>query len=171
MSAETEFDLGSLTWVKGELDNAFEAARVALDRLEWRGQQPAQGGRGSPAPGLWRAPDRRSAGCIASRQRNRAAPRGDGGARRPAQSGILRDIVLKAIAALKGYLDELMAGAPHSELRLAPTLHAVMTRRGAEAPAPSELFYPDTGTRAPRQLPPKCRSTMKPAAERCVSRA
>jgi len=36
MSVETEFDLGSLTWVKGELDNALEAARAAL--ADWNGE-------------------------------------------------------------------------------------------------------------------------------------
>jgi chemosensory pili system protein ChpA (sensor histidine kinase/response regulator) len=36
MSAETEFDLGSLTWVKGELDNALDAARHAL--ADWNGE-------------------------------------------------------------------------------------------------------------------------------------
>ena len=35
MSTEMEFDLGSLTWVKGELDNALEAARAAL--ADWNG--------------------------------------------------------------------------------------------------------------------------------------
>jgi len=36
MSVETEFDLGSLTWVKGELDNALVAARAVL--ANWNGE-------------------------------------------------------------------------------------------------------------------------------------
>jgi chemosensory pili system protein ChpA (sensor histidine kinase/response regulator) len=61
------------------------------------------------------------------------------------------DTVLRAIAALKGYLDGLMAGAPHAELKLSPIYQEVVARRGGEPPAPSELFYPDTGARIARQ--------------------
>ena len=38
MSAATEFDVGPLTWVKGEIDQALERAGAALDEFEKNGE-------------------------------------------------------------------------------------------------------------------------------------
>lgn len=38
MSAATEFDVGPLTWVKGEIDQALERAGAALDEFEKSGE-------------------------------------------------------------------------------------------------------------------------------------
>ncbi|OYY95084.1 MAG: hypothetical protein B7Y41_05920 [Hydrogenophilales bacterium 28-61-23] len=152
MSVETEFDLGSLTWVKGELDNALEAARAAL--AGWNGEDTnplkAAAAHVHQVYGALQIVDMQGVAQVANeteRLLNEMMARVD---LRNKESS---EIVLNAIAALKRYLDELMAGGPHTELKLAATLQAVMQRYGAEAPAPSELFFPDTSVRAPREIP------------------
>ncbi len=152
MSVETEFDLGSLTWVKGELDNALEAARAAL--AGWNGEDSnplkAAAAHLHQVYGALQIVDLQGVSQVASETERLLAEMAVRADIRNAESG---EIALRAIAALKSYLDELMAGGHHTELKLAATYQAVMTRRGAEAPAPSELFYPDTGVRAPRETP------------------
>jgi len=152
MSVETEFDLGSLTWVKGELDNALAAARAAL--ADWNGEDShplkAAAAHLHQVYGALQIVDLQGVSQVAGETERLLA---EMVAHEELRNHDSAEIVLRAIAALKSYLDELMAGAPHTELKLAATLQAVMTRRGAEAPAPSELFYPDTGVRAPREAP------------------
>ncbi len=152
MSVETEFDLGSLTWVKGELDNALESARAAL--ADWNGEDSnplkAASAYLHQVYGALQIVDLQGVSLVAGETDRLLAEMATRDELRNRDSA---EIVLQAIAALKGYLDELMSGAPHIELKLAATLNAVMLRRGAEAPPPSELFYPDTGVRAPREAP------------------
>ncbi len=152
MSAETEFDLGSLTWVKGELDNALDAARHAL--ADWNGEDSnplkAAAAHLHQVYGALQIVDLQGVSQVAGETDRLLS---EMVAREELRNQDSIDIVLRAIAALTGYLDALMAGAPHIELRLAAILNELMTRRGAAAPAPSELFYPDTSVRAPRQTP------------------
>jgi len=152
MSAETEFDLGSLTWVKGELDNALEAARLAL--VDWNGEDSnplkAAAAHMHQVYGALQIVDLQGVSQVAGETDRLLS---EMVAREELRNQASCDIVLRAIAALKSYLDALMAGAPHIELRLAAILNELMTRRGAAAPAPSELFYPDISLRAPRQSP------------------
>ncbi len=152
MSVETEFDLGSLTWVKGELDNALEAARAAIAGWNGTDSNPLKAAAAHlhQVYGALQIVDLQGVSQVANETERLLAEMSLREDLRNADSG---EIVLRAIAALKGYLDELMSGAPHTELKLAATLQAVMTRRGAEAPAPSELFYPDTSVRSPREAP------------------
>ena len=139
MSAESEFDLGSLTWVKGELDNALEAARVALS--DWYGEDgnplKAAAAHLHQVSGALQSVDLQGVSQVANETERLLA---EMVARADLRNQESAAIVLHAIAALKAYLDELMAGGLHAELKLAPTLHGVMTRRGADAPPPSELF-------------------------------
>ena len=152
MSVETEFDLGSLTWVKGELDIALDAARSALAGWNGEDSNPLKAAAAylHQVYGALQIVDLQGVSQVASETERLLAEMAVRADIRNAESG---EIVLQAIIALKSYLDELMTGAPHTELKLAATYQAVMKRRGAEAPAPSELFYPDTGVRAPRETP------------------
>ena len=160
MSAESEFDLGSLTWVKGELDNALEAARVALS--DWNGEDgnplKAAAAHLHQVYGALQIVDLQGVSQVANETERLLA---EMVARADLRNQESAAIVLHAIAALKAYLDELMAGGLHAELKLAPTLHGVMTRRGADAPPPSELFYPDTSVRAPRDAPEVARDDIE----------
>ncbi len=152
MSDETEFDLGSLTWVKGELDNALDAARKVL--ADWNGEDSnplkAAAAHLHQVYGALQIVDMQGVSQVAGETDRLLS---EMVAREDLRNQASCDIVLRAIAELKAYLDALMAGAPHIELRLAAILNELMTRRGATAPAPSELFYPDTSVRAPRQTP------------------
>jgi chemosensory pili system protein ChpA (sensor histidine kinase/response regulator) len=147
-----EFDLGSLTWVKGELDNALDAARGAL--TDWNGEDSnplkAAAAHLHQVYGALQIVDLQGVSQLANESERLLADMITHDHLRNAESC---EIVLNAIGVLKGYLDELMTGAPLVELRLAPTLRSVMTRRGLEAPPPSEMFYPDTSVRVPRSSP------------------
>jgi chemosensory pili system protein ChpA (sensor histidine kinase/response regulator) len=152
MGAETEFDLGSLSWVKDELDNALTAARTAL--VDWNGEDSnplkATAAHLHQVYGALQIVDVQGVSQVAGETERLLA---EMVARDELRNQDSSEIVLRAIDALQAYLDALMAGAPHSELRLAAILNEVMTRRGAEAPPPSELFYPDISLRAPRKTP------------------
>ncbi len=152
MSAEMEFDLGPLTWVKGEIDNALDSARAALDG--WSGEDitPVKTAAAHlhQVYGALQIVDLQGLSLLTSETERLLAEMADQESRRTLENAA---VVLRAVAALKGYLDGLMAGAPHAELKLAPVLEEVVASRGGEALAPSELFYPDTGSRVSRQDP------------------
>ncbi len=152
MSTELEFDLGPLTWVKVELDNALEAARTAL--ADWNGEDidplKAAAAHLHQVYGALQIVDLQGVSLVTSEVERLLS---DMTTQQDKRSKDTVDTVIRAIAVLKGYLDGLMAGAPHAELKLAPIYQEVMARRGGEPPAPSELFYPDTSVRAIRPEP------------------
>ena len=51
------------------------------------------------------------------------------------------------------FLDEVANGAPPVPLKLYPEYEAMRKARGEEAPAPTDLFYPDLNVRPPRVTP------------------
>ncbi len=152
MSVELEFDLGPLTWIKGELDNALDAATAAL--TAWNGEDltplKAAAAHLHQVYGALRIVDLQGVSQLTSETERLLADMGEHADKRHPETA---ETVLRAIAALKSYLDGLMAGAPHAELKLTPIFQEVAARRGAEPPAPSELFYPDTGLRVTRTEP------------------
>ncbi len=152
MSDDTEFDLGPLTWVKAELDNALEAARAAL--ADWNGEDlnplKAAAAHLHQVHGALQIVDLRGVSQVCAETERLLD---DMAARAETRTPASAEVVLRAIAELKAYLDGLMSGGTHAEIRLAPILNEVVTRRGGEPPAPSELFYPDTSRRVPREAP------------------
>jgi chemosensory pili system protein ChpA (sensor histidine kinase/response regulator) len=152
MSVEMDFDLGPLTWIKGELDNALDAAGAAL--ADWNGQDitplKAAAAHLHQVYGALQIVDLQGVSLLTSETERLLSEMAEQVEKRHHETV---DTVLRAIAALKAYLDGLMAGAPHAELKLSPIYQEVVARRGGEPPAPSELFYPDTATRASRQEP------------------
>ena len=152
MSTEMEFDIGPLTWVKGEMDNAMEAARVAV--ADWNGEDTnplkAAAAHLHQVYGALQIVDLQGVSLVASEVERLLA---DMAAQQDTRNKDTADTVIRAIGVLKNYLDGLMAGGVHAELKLAPIYQEIVARRGGEAPAPSELFYPDTSVRAPRKEP------------------
>ena len=152
MNDEIEFDIGPLTWIKGEVDNALEAARTAL--ADWNGEDTnplkAAAAHLHQVYGALQIVDLQGVSLLTSESERLLA---DMEAQADKRTRDAADTVMHAIAALKSYLDGLMAGAPHAELKLAPVYQEVVARRGGEPPAPSELFYPDTGVRVARREP------------------
>ncbi|TCJ17214.1 hypothetical protein EZJ19_04485 [Parasulfuritortus cantonensis] len=149
MNSLNDFDLGPLTWVKGEIDVACNAGIAALQA--WNGEDLTplkqaltylhQVSGAIQIVGLQGVHQLGSAieGLLADMQSRADLRNADSAA-----------LAVRAVQALQGYLDNLMAGAANAELALMPIYGEVQIRRGAEAPPPSELFYPDTGLRARR---------------------
>jgi chemosensory pili system protein ChpA (sensor histidine kinase/response regulator) len=147
-----EFDIGPLTWVKGEMDNAMEAARTAL--ADWNGEDTnplkAAAAHLHQVYGALQIVDLQGVSLVTSEVERLLA---DMAAQQGMRNKDTADTVIRAIGVLKSYLDGLMVGGVHAELKLAPIYQEIVARRGGEAPAPSELFYPDTSVRALRKEP------------------
>jgi chemosensory pili system protein ChpA (sensor histidine kinase/response regulator) len=145
-----DFDLGPLTWVKVELDNALVAAREAL--VGWNGEDlnplKAAAAHLHQVYGALQIVDLQGVSLLTAETEHLLNEMSNQAALRNQASA---DAVLVAIDALKAYLDALLAGAPHAELRLTPVYQAVVAQRGGEKPAPSELFFPNTDARPPRR--------------------
>ena len=152
MSADMEFDIGPLTWVKGELDNAMDAARAVL--ADWNGEDTnplkTAAAHMHQVYGALQIVDLQGVSLVTAEVEHLLSDMASQADRRRPEAA---DTVLRAIGALKSYLDGLMGGAPHVELKLAPIHQELVARRGGEPPAPSELFFPDTGVRVPRPEP------------------
>ena len=151
MNAATEFDLGPLTWVKGEIDLALQRAEEALDQYEAtadptqlkfcrthvhqvHGALAIVGLDGVAL--ITESTESLLAGIEADR-----LPGGD------ASVAVLR----QTLNALRQYLDDLIAGEPNLPLRLLPTLQALAAVRSLPIPHPCELFYPDLSLRPPKR--------------------
>ncbi len=152
MSTEMEFDLGSLTWVKAELDNALQAAKMTL--ADWNGSDtnPLKNAAAHlhQVYGALQIVDLRGLSLLTSeteRLLTELAAQAE-----PNQAGA-KETALRAIDAIQSYLDGLMGGAAHIEMKLAAIYQDVVAQRGGETPAPSELFYPDTQARVARAEP------------------
>ncbi len=151
MNAATEFDLGPLTWVKGEIDLALQRADEALGLFE-ASADPTQlkfsrthvhQVHGALAivglDGVALITESTEA-LLAGMEENRLSD-GD------ASVAVLR----QALNALRQYLDDLMTGEPNQPLRLLPALQSLAAARGLPDPHPSELFYPDLSLRPPKR--------------------
>lgn len=145
-----DFDIGPLTWVKAELDNALAAAREAL--AGWNGEDlnplKAAAAHLHQVYGALQIVDLQGVSLITAETEHLLNDMCNLTTLRNQASA---DAALVAIDALKAYLDGLLAGSPHAELRLTPVYQAVVAQRGGEAPAPSELFFPNTDVRPPKR--------------------
>ena len=157
MNQATEQDLGPLTWVKSEIDQALAKALDALsqaaENAEERGsklqfaQTHLHQARGALSiiglDGLTQFADGldKLMGDLA---------RGD----LELTEDVL-DLCRRAIAATGNYLDELSHGATDQPLRLAPLHARIAIARGVEAPSEGDLFYPSTQVRIPKRPVPQ----------------
>jgi len=149
------FDTGTLSWVRDEIDLALERAGEALARHaaapdERQALADARGHLHQASGALaivGLAGVTRCAEAVEARLAELAEP--DHG----------RDIVAvtaaagAALAALRRYLDDLMAGHPDQPLRLYPVYRALVLAAGLPAPEPLALFRPDLTRRPPRRDP------------------
>lgn len=154
MNAATEFDLGPLTWVKGEIDLALQRAEEALSQYE-------AGGEGAPLK-FCRTHVHQVHGALSivgldgvtqiteSVESLLAAI--EEGSLTPGDAGIA--VLRQAFSDLQQYLDDLMVGEPNQPLRLLPVYLSLAALRGQSAVHPSDLFYPDLSLRPPRRALP-----------------
>jgi len=147
MNAATEFDLGPLTWVKGEIDLALQRAEQALDeyvasadrtQLKFCRTHVHQVHGALAMVGL--------DGVTLLTESTEALLAGMEEERLP--SGEANVAVLRqTMSALRQYLEDLMAGEPNHPLVLLPVYQALESARGLPGAHPCDLFYPDLSRR------------------------
>lgn len=151
MNAATELDLGPLTWVKSEIDQALQRAEAALAQYEASAD--------STQLKFCRTHVHQVHGALAMvglegvtllSESAEALLLGMEDERLP--SGDMSIAALRqALAALGQYLDDLMLGEPNQPLRLLPACQALAVVRGLPELHPGELFFPDLSLRPPKR--------------------
>ncbi len=147
----TEFDLGPLSWVQGEIDEALTRGTESLATFR---ADPADTGSLKHA----RSHVHQAAGAIQMVGLDAVVAFTDEIERQlvrleelaASQVPDLVDLVDRACRRLRVFLDEISNGAPPVPLSLAPEYEAMRKARGENAAAPTDLFYPDLGVRPPR---------------------
>ncbi|MEO8536088.1 MAG: Hpt domain-containing protein [Betaproteobacteria bacterium] len=147
----TEFDLGPLSWVQGEIDEALTRGTEALASF-----------RANPADTTSlkhaRAHVHQAAGAIQMVGLDAVVAFTDEIERQLVRIEELNaadvspavELVDHAVSRLRVFLDDIANGAPPVPLTLFGEYEAMQKARGVEAPAPTDLFYPDLNVRAPR---------------------
>ncbi len=146
-----ELDIGPLSWVKGEIDLALERAGESLKAYaadtSGDGLTKARTGM-HQAHGALAIVGLEGITEFANAIEQLLAALGDGSA---------KDVEAAVAAAhggftaLRGYLDDLMAGHPDQPLKLHNPYSAMAVARGLAAPGPSALFFPDLTQRPPKR--------------------
>ena len=158
MNAASTFDLGPLTWVKGEIDLALQRAGEAL-------AQYVPGGDGTPLK-FCRTHVHQVYGALSIvgldgvtqvvESLEALLSAYEEGARVPGDADLA--LLRQALSALAQYLDDLMSGEPNQPLRLLPIYRGLAAARGLAPVHPGDLFYPDLSSRPPRREAPPSRS-------------
>ena len=152
MGAANEFDVGPLTWVKGEIEQALAKAAEALNayaanpldstQLKFCKTHLHQAHGALEIVGL-------EGVTKLTEECEKLLESVESGTL--AMSDKLRDALTGAFARLTEYLNELVDGAPHQPVRLFPAYQAVMELRGAERIVETDLFFPDLSMRPPKR--------------------
>src|SRR5882724_2854887 len=152
MGAANEFDVGPLTWVKGEIEQALAKAAEALDayaanpldstQLKFCKTHLHQAHGALEIVGL-------EGVTKLTEECEKLLESVENGSL--SMSTPVRDAVKGAFSRLTEYLNELVDGAPHQPVRLFPAYKAVMELRGAERIAETDLFFPDLSARPPKR--------------------
>ena len=152
MSAQTEFDLGSLIWVKGEIDQALDKSRQCLNKFATTGdnaelkftQTHLHQVRGAVEmvglAGAARFAEEMevSVGMV---ERGEAPP-------------ATLSAVAEASTSLAQYLESLVNGAPDLALKLLPSYRRVRQTRGETQTSGADLFFPPLSGNLPAGLSP-----------------
>ncbi len=157
-----EFDLGPLTWVQAEIDQALARGLEALAAFKAAPGDPSTLKHA-------RTHIHQAAGAIQmvgldavtaytdelERQLTRleVAP--------PVEAEAGCELVDRACRKLRIFLDELVGGANPVPLKLFPEYELMQQARGIKAAAPTDLFFPDLSPRAPKIATAKAVTTQK----------
>jgi chemosensory pili system protein ChpA (sensor histidine kinase/response regulator) len=148
MSQNDELDIGPLTWVKNEIDSALNTARDKLGEVlsDPEQREPlrfAQNHIHQAAGAL------SIVGLDGVSQFAEAIDKLLSAVSTTGEASDITHLALaqRAIGVLGNYINEIAAGAPHQPLRLYPLYRELVTARNADAPQPSELFFPDLSIR------------------------
>jgi chemosensory pili system protein ChpA (sensor histidine kinase/response regulator) len=157
----SEFDLGPLSWVQGEIDEALTRGKEALATFR---ANPSDGGSLKHA----RAHVHQAAGAIQMVGLDAVVAFTDEIERHLNRLEELShdkvpevvDLVDHAISRLRVFLGDIANGAPPVPLTLFSEYESMQKARDVESAAPTDLFYPDLNVRPPRSTP----SEIMPAA-------
>ena len=146
-----EFDLGPLSWVQGEIDQALTRGVEGLATFKAAPQDTT---------GLKHARTHihQAAGAIQMVGLDAVTAYTDEIERQlsrleelpPAEAQASCDLLDRACRKLKIFLDEVVGGANPVPLKLFPEYELMQQARGVKAAAPTDLFYPDLSPRAPK---------------------
>lgn len=152
MDTSNDFDLGPLTWVKGEIDNALEIAKRQVESWNGNDLSPLKTAETHlhQVYGALQIVDLQGVSQVCEAAERLLV---EMEAKADIRDAASARIVIDAIQAMHRYLDELVAGSGPAQLSLAPNYRALLIRRGESEPSPGELFYPDLEIRATRLSP------------------
>ena len=146
-----EFDLGPLSWVQSEIDQALTRG---LEALATFAANPAD----STSLKHARSHVHQAAGAIQmvgldavvayTDELERQLTRLDNLSHAEVSEACA--VIDRACRKLKIFLDELVGGSPPVPLKLYPEYKAMQATRGIKDAPPTDLFYPDLAPRAPR---------------------
>jgi chemosensory pili system protein ChpA (sensor histidine kinase/response regulator) len=153
MTQTNELDLGPLTWVKSEIDQALSKAEQALGLVTSSGE---------PITHLQFAQTHLHQACGALSivglggltQFASALERLLDALARDQQVGSAADaisICQRGLASIGNYLEDIVRGEPDQALRLVELYAAIETARGNSMPNPADLFHPNLGIKLPGQ--------------------
>jgi chemosensory pili system protein ChpA (sensor histidine kinase/response regulator) len=157
-----DFDLGPLSWVQGEIDQALSRG---LDALAAFKSSPGDLTSLKHA----RTHVHQAAGAIQMVGLDAVTAYTDELERQltrleelsPQDVPAACDLVDRACRKLRIFLDELVSGASPVPLKLFPEYELMQQARGVKAAAPTDLFYPDLSPRAPKIATQKSATTQK----------
>ncbi len=151
-----DFDLGPLSWVQGEIDQALSRGLESLSAFKLAPQDTStlkharmhvhQAAGAIQMVGL-------DAVVAFTDEVERQLARLEELSENEAQTAI--EAIDRACRKLKIFLDELVNGAPPVPLKLFPEYETMQHQRGVKAAAPTDLFYPDLSPRAPKLSTPQ----------------
>lgn len=148
-----EFDIGPLTWVKDEIDQALTSVLGNLETYQARPDDRSVLRFSQPyifqVSGALDMVGLQACKRFCSEMEKVLADLEQGAI--PAATAAI-DLLIQAIHTLQRYLQSLLDGAPNRPISLFPELRALTESRGASA-SETELFFPDVSIRAPRDLP------------------
>lgn len=151
MSANTEFDLGSLIWVKGEIQQTLEKSRQCLNKyLDSRDtselkftQTHLHQVRGAVE----------MVGLFSVARLSEELEVAVGSVERDAgKAPAIVNAVMEAMLQINQFLDALVSGAPNIGLKLKPAFKAVRIARGELETCGADLFFPSLSGHLPAGL-------------------
>lgn len=151
MMHANELDLGPLTWVKSEIDQALARSAEALTTAGGSPEDPSH---------IQFAQTHLHQACgalsiVGLDGLTRFASSLDQLLGTMARGGCAVDetslgVATRSLAAITNYLEELVRGTPDQPMRLFPLFYRIIELQGGDAAKASDLFYPDLTRRPPR---------------------
>ncbi len=147
----SDFDLGPLSWVQGEIDQALTRGLESLAAYRATGKDLASLKHA-------RTHIHQAAGAIQMVGLDAVVAYTDEVERQMARleelpvrdAQVACEQIERACKKLRIFLDELVNGAAPVPLKLFPEYETMQRGRGVKAASPTDLFYPDLGPRAPK---------------------